>query len=183
MAELGAEVIAIDASKYQMELANKINAHRNVIYGVGCESDLQGFENDSFDLILINMVFPSLNGAKEAEKIIKEFSRVIKPKGKLIISILHPLFLHPIQSINDRATDFKFYNYFNEGHNYTAEAITTKNRKIFFRETHFSLEFISKLLESNGFCIRKIRESRLIPEVHCYVPVYLAFECILESNL
>lgn len=181
MAESGANVIGSDISKSQIELANKINAHKNIIYKIGGDSILDEFEDNSFDLVLMSMVFPSLDGTKEAERIISGVKRTLKKDGRLIISILHPLFLHPIQTVNDRATDFKFENYFKEGHNYTAEAITTKNRKMTFRETHFSLNFISKLLEENGFCIKKIREGDLVPEMKVYVPVYLVFECVKNN--
>ena len=178
MAEYGANVIATDISKSQIELAKKINSHKNILYEVGGETILQKFDNNLFDVILMNMVFPSLDGTEQAEYIIKEIGRILKTNGTLIISILHPLFLHPIQKVNDRATDFKFENYFKEGHNYSAEAITTKNRIMNFRETHFSLNFLSKLLEKNNFYIKKIREGNQVPEMKVYVPIYLVFECI-----
>ncbi len=178
MAEYGAKVIASDISKIQIDLANKINFHKNITYLVGGDSVLNELEKNSFDLVLMNMVFPSLDGTKDAEKIIQGIKKILKKEGRLIISILHPLFLHPIQNINDRATDFKFGNYFREGHNYSAEAITTKNRVMNFRETHFSLNFISGLLEKNEFCIKKLREGKLAPEMKVYVPVYLVLECI-----
>ena len=107
----------------------------------------------------------------------KEIGRVLVDNGRLIIGFLHPLFLHPIQKVNDRATDFRHENYFKEGHKYRAEAVTAKNRKIVFSDTHFSLDFISRLLEKNGLLIRKIRESRSVPEIGVYVPVYIVFEC------
>lgn len=178
MADFGAQVTGLDASKAQIELAHKINEHKNITYEIGSETSLKSFKDNSFDLILMNMVFPSLSNRDEAEKIIKEMTRTLKDGGRLIISILHPLFLHPIQNINDRATNFKFDNYFKEGHVYNAEAITTKNRIMHFRETHFSINFISNLLEKNGFYIKRVRESDIFPEIKNYVPVYMVFECV-----
>jgi ubiquinone/menaquinone biosynthesis C-methylase UbiE len=183
MAESGAHVTALDISEHQIELANRINAHKNITYEIGNESNLCKFQDSSFDLVLLNMVFPTLSDTEEAENIIKEISRVLCSNGRLITGFLHPLFLHPVQKVNDRATDFRFENYFKEGHKYKAEAVTTKNRKINFEDTHFSLNFISNLLEKNSFCIKKIRESDSVPEIGVYVPVYIVFECAKTAKL
>jgi ubiquinone/menaquinone biosynthesis C-methylase UbiE len=176
LAEEGAKVVAIDNSKSQIDLAKEINPHENISYKVGDENLLQEFDTESFDLILMSMVFPSMENKNQAENIFKDIKRVLKKEGKIIVSTLHPLYLHPIQKVNDRATDFDFKNYFNEGHFYNAEAMTTKDRIMHFRETHFSLNFISSLLEKNELCITKIRESKLIPELGFLIPVYIVFE-------
>ena len=71
------------------------------------------------------------------------------------------MYLHPINDqINDRATDFDFAKYFREGHHYSADATTIKGNVMHFMETHFSLDYISRLLEDSGIAIKKIRESK-----------------------
>src|SRR3989344_7016938 len=92
MGEIGAEVIALDISSAQIELAKKINSNNNVKFLAGGGLELERFSEKSFDLILINMVFPSIDNQREAEKIMSEVGRILKTDGKLIISLIHPLF-------------------------------------------------------------------------------------------
>ena len=69
MAETGASITAMDVSSHRIELARRINTHENIIYKVGNQSDLAEFREKSFDLVLLNMVFPSMSTAQKKRKI------------------------------------------------------------------------------------------------------------------
>jgi ubiquinone/menaquinone biosynthesis C-methylase UbiE len=182
LAENGAKVEAIDNSLFQIKLAEKINCCEDINYVVGDEYKLAEFEENYFDKVLLNMVLPSFDNKESMERTFQCISRVLKNGQNLIVSTLHPLFLSPINEANDRVTNFNFKNYFDEGHIYNSEAVTCRGRVMKFRETHFSLDFISKIIEKSGFVIKRIRESRQVSEKNVFVPIYLVFECVKILN-
>jgi len=178
-AKKGAKVIGVDVSKYQLEIAHKINSHPNIKYMQGDVSTLPNIKSDSMDIVFMNLLIPDLDNIKKLPKVFSETTRVLRTKGRFIFSILHPLYLSPQQDTWDKAVNFKKKNYFKEGSIYKAEAITKKGNKMKFKETHFSLGFISKLLNANKFMIKRIIESKAVPNKGIYLPKYLIIECII----
>ncbi len=130
-AKKGAKVIGIDFSKYQLEIAKRVNSHVDVKYIQGDVSKLVSIKNKSIDIIFMNLVVPDLDNIKKLFRVFSEAARVINSKGKFIFSVMHPLYLSPDQDFSDRPVNFKKENYFKEGSVYKAEAITKKGNKMF----------------------------------------------------
>ncbi|MBT3324557.1 class I SAM-dependent methyltransferase [archaeon] len=86
LAKKNAKVTGVDYSKDLISIA-KENSKINFLHG--SSTNLHFFKNNSFDYIVSNMAFHDI---KNISKTIKECSRVIKPKQKLIFSIVHPAF-------------------------------------------------------------------------------------------
>jgi ubiquinone/menaquinone biosynthesis C-methylase UbiE len=91
LSKKGAKVVGIDISRRSIEIARAIEneAPLGIKYHVGSLSNLSFLEDESFDIIISNIVLP---GLQDIDNAIKEMYRILKPKGKLVISLLHPCF-------------------------------------------------------------------------------------------
>ena len=176
----GATVIATDFSAHQIDIAKQKHAHQNVTYSVG---DISTGETEpaSVDIAFANLVIPSLGSAEKLLELIKSVRKILKPDGRFIFSVLHPLYLVSDQDGFDNAVDFDPRNYFAEGSSFRAEAQTNAGNTMVFDETHFSLSYISRLLKDEGFAIQSLVESKQIPEKQMFLPKYLVFECTRTS--
>jgi ubiquinone/menaquinone biosynthesis C-methylase UbiE len=86
----GARVVAID---YSIEMCRQAVARLSAVKGVICgDVSRLPFSDHSFDTIVANMV---LGSVRDLEGCCSEFSRVLRPRGILIFSILHPARVAP----------------------------------------------------------------------------------------
>ena len=181
-ARSGANVIATDLAAPQIEMAQRKHAHQNIRYSVGDVSAADA-EPGSMNLVLANMVVPSIGSVEKLDELFAQARKMLRPDGRFIVSVLHPLILSPNQDDFDRPVNFDPANYFNEGSPYRSEAKTNAGNTMVFNEAHFSLTKISELLSKNGFLIKFMVESKQVPEKGMLLPKYLAFECVLEKQL
>ncbi len=87
----GANVSAVDISKRLIDTCREHAKSENlqIRYEVGDICSLENFETNTFDIVLSNLVLlnvPCLDSA------LREFYRILKPKGTAVISIVHPAF-------------------------------------------------------------------------------------------
>lgn len=177
LAERGASVFGIDVSPDQIVLARKLNACERVKYFLGDAAETS-FSGGSFDLVLLKLVVPALQSREALEGVLREAVRILKPGGKLVLATLHPLYVSASKNESNHSLSFDFKNYFAEGCTYDSEAVLADGSKIRFKETHFSLDYLSKRLLAAGFLIRRIREGRQDPETDAWVPICLIFEAV-----
>lgn len=162
LANKGAKMIGIDISRRAIEIAEirEKQAPLGIKYHVGSICNLSMFKDQTFDFIVSNLV---LMDAQELNKATKELHRVLKTKGKLVFSIMHPCFssppVHgwekkPIDS--DRKEDWIYWKvdrYFDR---------TREDYRYFdFPPTysfHRTLSDYIKALISNGFTITDFEE-------------------------
>src|SRR3989344_5874770 len=180
-ARSGANVTATDLSAPGIEIARKKHAHQNIRYSVGDVSAADA-EPGSMNLVLANMVGPSIGSVEKLDELFAQARKMLRPDGRFIVSVLHPLILSPNQDDFDRPVNFDPANYFNEGSPYRSEAKTNAGNTMVFNEAHFSLTKISELLSKNGFLVKSMVESKQVPEKGMLLPKYLAFECVLEKQ-
>jgi len=91
LAKKNADVTAIDCSQNSISYATEqaeINK-LSIQHFVRNSNDLYGIDDKSFDIVLCSMM---LMDCEDFEGTISEVSRVLKPSGKLFVSILHPCF-------------------------------------------------------------------------------------------
>lgn len=178
-AQKGGRVTGIDLSEHQIKIASEKNEHPNIKYKIGSVTDTPYINDASVDIIFANMLLPDLSGAEALESFLREVKRVIKKDGVFIFSTLHPLYTSSDQDSSDKAINFSKERYFDEGYTYKADAITHNSNVVHFNETHFSLDYISKLLNKGNFLIERIAESKQIPDKKIYLPKYIIFKCRL----
>lgn len=91
LARKGAHVVSIDCNEAGIEYAIKEASSNglNIKHYVRNSNDLYGIENDTFDIVLCSMM---LMDCEDMDGTVKEASRVLKPSGKLFVSVLHPCF-------------------------------------------------------------------------------------------
>ena len=183
MAQDGAMVTAIDASNFQLDIAKKIHNHPNIKYILEDVSKIKTLEVESFDIILANLLLPDLDDIKKMGLIFKTANSLMKKGSIFIVSGLHPLYLSPEQDNLDKPLDFRKENYYKEGSNYKAKAVTKKGSAVTFDETHYSLTYLSEQLEQSGLYIKRIIESKQVAEKRMFLPKYIVLVCQKFSSL
>jgi len=93
LSKRGAEMVGVDASKRSIEIAEDIGRKEpmNIKYYVESICNLS-MDDDAFDAVVSNLVLQDL---QDLDKAIKELHRVLKPRGKLVFSTMHPCFSSP----------------------------------------------------------------------------------------
>ena len=88
------QITGVDGSQTLIEIARKKSQPFSHCLGfeVGDASSLGMLSSHSFDVVVCNM---ALMFIKRFEETIQEVSRVLKPCGTFVLSILHPCFLTP----------------------------------------------------------------------------------------
>lgn len=172
-AKRGARVIGVDKSKHQIAIANNIHKHPKIRYILGNAKNLDILKKKSIDLVFMNMLLPNLKSKRDLKILIREVKRVLKRKGKVVITALHPLYFSYSKDKLDRPLGLKKDFHLKDGLKFSGRAITNKSNKIIFNDTYFSPNFISRVLSENGFVINNIVESLLLPECNLHQPKYL----------
>jgi len=90
LARRGAKVVGVDLSGKLLKLARNEEAKNPLGVSYHCASlnDLSRFPSGEFDMVIANLVLHDLEPLKET---IVEFNRVLRRKGKLVISLLNPI--------------------------------------------------------------------------------------------
>jgi len=179
-AKLGAKVIGVDIAPELIAIAKQDRSStfslrdnnltkqvaefkkmldRSVEYHVSQAHKLDFLHNQSVDKITIIL---SLQNVENANEVIKEVSRVLRPKGKLFIVLNHPAFRIPKQS--SWGWDETKKVQYRRLDSYLSEAKETiqmhpgdnpSEKTISF---HRPLQFYFKLLSKNGFLISRLEE-------------------------
>lgn len=85
----GAEVVAIDSSPRMVALAKKRTSERADVRVADLEAPLSFLSDASFDVVLSSLV---LEYVRDWRATFVEFRRVLRPEGRLIVSVTHPFF-------------------------------------------------------------------------------------------
>lgn len=95
LAEKGAQVVGVDASRKLIDIAKKRSARFNIHYLVLDASKLEGIQDATFDAACSILAIQNM---EDLEAVAKEMSRVIKRGGRLVWVLNHPCFRIPRQS-------------------------------------------------------------------------------------
>jgi malonyl-CoA O-methyltransferase len=155
LAKKGAKVVGIDSSPKMLEYAQrKITPDCQFELHLGTIEDVK-FPNRYFDTVVSAL---TLGHIPELEPVAQEISRVIKPKGKLVISDFHPLW--PAS-----------------GHDYT-EFIDETGQEYRIPEYTHSFEEYSSLLRKFGLNVKDIKEPKINDELIERFPVLKGYKGI-----
>jgi 2-polyprenyl-3-methyl-5-hydroxy-6-metoxy-1,4-benzoquinol methylase len=161
LASRGATVTGIDFSSRQIEAARAQNATDGlpVTFDVGNVDDLP-YDDGVFDLVVCNHL---VNDLQEPSQPIREFARVLRSGGRLIILMLHPCFYNKHAERHQATNGLLAASYFDtrsiEQH-FEVDGLTSPVAAIaWFRPLEF---YIGQLRES-GFVITSLTEPHPSP--------------------
>lgn len=87
LADQGAGVTAIDASSEMVRLASERLGERATVFRADLEQPLSFAAEASFDLVVASLV---LHYLRDWEPVLHELRRVMKPTGRVVLSVHHP---------------------------------------------------------------------------------------------
>ena len=155
-AKTEAKIIGVDISSELIEIAKQ---DKSVAYHVSEASKLDFLQNQSVDKVLIVL---SLQNIENANEVIKEVSRILKPKGKLFLVLNHPAFRIPKASSwgwdEAKKTQYRRLDaYLSESQEQIQmhPGIKPWEKTISF---HRPLQFYFKTLNKNGLFVSKLEE-------------------------
>jgi SAM-dependent methyltransferase len=167
----GAQVTGFDISPKMVELAKQRNKQAGHFFVHNLAHPLNTLDNGSFDIALCAL---ALHYVQNWDPTIKEFFRVLKPEGQLLISIEHPFFE---------------YNYYKSNRYFDIEPVKCTwqgfgkpiEMNSYRRPLHACIEPIT----NNGFYIDKLIEpkptrefEKADPEDYQALNTFPAFMCI-----
>lgn len=153
----GAMVTAVDYSPRMLEIASERTPQELFInYQRGNCENLHFLDDESFDLIVSNMVIHDL---ENFEKAFQEMYRLLVDGGQFIFSILHPCFASPESGWEKTPTGEKLYRkvdkYFYEG---AYERVFRNDKHMF--HFHRTLTTYFNTFMNVGFQLDKIIEPK-----------------------
>ena len=148
--EQGANVIGFDISPKMVALAKKRNGKRGDFFVHDLTEPLSMCDDATFDIVLCAL---AMHYVEDWNRTIREFRRVLKPKGTLVISIEHPFFEHLY---------FKSKKYFETE---AVKAIWSGfGKDVEVNSFRRPLQKCIGPLTENGFYIDRLIEPRPLPE-------------------
>ncbi|MBE6123979.1 MAG: class I SAM-dependent methyltransferase [Erysipelotrichaceae bacterium] len=179
LASLGNEVSACDGSSELIKIAKK--DFSNVDFKVCDLMEKLDYQDNTFDMVISSLVLMDI---EEIDTFLKESNRVLKEKGKLIFTIVHPCFFQADWEYGENKEKLykKVGNYWN------------LNKEIlnFWGETthyHRPISWYSHKLRKHGFLIQEIKENpdnvekfKPIKPHQRRVPLFICFSCVKEKR-
>lgn len=167
----GAIVRGFDISPRMVAFAKERNPNQGEFFVHDLGNPLDMLADGSFDIVLCAL---ALHYLEDWNATIREFNRVLKPKGQLVISIEHPFFE---------------FNYFKSKQYFGKEAVkctwTGFGKPIEMNSYRRSLQECLDPLTNNGFYIDKLLEPKPVAEFEKLDPKHFkelnsfpAFMCI-----
>ena len=174
---MGAQVTGFDISPKMIALAKERNRNKNEgsFYTHDLSEPLNSLDDASFDVVLCAL---AMHYIEDWNPTIREFYRVLKPNGRLVISIEHPFFE---------------YNYFKSKRYFSIEAVKCIwrgfGKPIEVNSYRRPLEATLLPLTENGFYIEKLIEPKPTKEFEKHDPRHYkelnefpAFMCIRATR-
>jgi ubiquinone/menaquinone biosynthesis C-methylase UbiE len=126
----------------------------NLHFRIGDASNLESVKDESFDIAISMMCLMAIVTLDEA---VKEMARVLKQKGRVVLSSLHPCFTGPYARVIQNGKEQQFTNdhYFNE--EWFEEGLS-KALQTSLPFHHRTMESLITTFIDSGFILRKIIE-------------------------
>lgn len=167
----GAAVTGVDLSPKMIECAKERNPDKGNFFVHDLSQPLTMLKDQSFDMILCAL---ALHYLEDWYPTIKDFHRLLKPRGTVVISIEHPFFE---------------YNYFKAKEYFKVEAVKCTwggfGKRVEVNSYRRPLDYCISAFTDNGFYIDKLLEPRPVAEFEALDPKHFkelnefpAFLCI-----
>lgn len=148
--EQGAKVTGFDFSPKMVELAKKRNPKAGEFFVHDLSTPLDRFDDASFDAVLCAL---AMHYIEDWDRVFKEFNRVLRPGGQIVLSIEHPFFC---------------YGYFKSTNYFEIEAVKATwsgfGKKVVVDSYRRSLHDCMQPILENGFVIDAFIEPKPLPE-------------------
>lgn len=161
------KVVAIDISSNMINLAKKINSHKDIEYLVMNMENLSQIEQ-KFDFVFSSLAFHYI---KDFDKLIADISNILNKGGELLYSQEHPIATALINDNKHIEIDGKRYYLVSDYNNEGKRKLTwSKHGGIKY---HRSLKTIINTLIKHNLQITQIDESNAIKNAVKKVPKYI----------
>lgn len=185
LAEKGADVIGVDISEDWIKHCEKDHKEVSNLKFQKCDSsDLNYFDDSSFDAVVMNMVFLNHKSQEIFEKTFYEVSRVLKKGGSFLFTDLHPICIMAPEGATEKHGYPEGFSYFSDGTKYTSTVkLSDGSSSIDFVDMHWTLETYSRVINDSGMFIFRIIEPKPVTddvpdELKNYKqPEYIMFHC------
>lgn len=182
----GYKYLGIDNSEDMIKRARLLYPDLNFI--VADSRDFSNVTQEKHDIILISMVFITMNKRKDIEKTLIECKKVLKPEGKIIIGDGHPAFDPYMQKhfIGRDDIEGEWKGYFESGIKFVVhKKLATGD--FYFEDHHFTLKDYIDSINNSGLKLSGINECQPQKELRYkdpkyydrnkYHPTYIVYEC------
>jgi SAM-dependent methyltransferase len=156
LAAIGHRVTGIDASRSMVAAARSADPSGDYVHG---DAAALPFADDDFDLVV---AYNSLMDVEDMPGAVHETARVLEERGRLCLSIAHPV--NSAGSFSDDSSESPFVidgTYLGE-RRYT-DVLERDGLEMTFRSVHRPLESYSRALEEAAFVVEAIREPSALP--------------------
>jgi len=181
LAAQGAIVTGIDGSSGMISMAKGHSKNTNMQYKVVDLTRTLPFPDDSYDVVLANMVLMDI---PQIDFAVSEFARVLSVNGSLVLSIPHPCFF-----CSDWVTEKNGQRLYKKVSDYMTPKVEPQN---FWGKTlhfHRPLSYYFDELTNNDFCVEAFKEPMPSEEAlkkhqdweyHRRVPSFVVMKAILK---
>lgn len=161
LAMKGGKVTGVDISKEQIKLAQKIEEKT----GFGIEYSTLSLDSllkrkKKFDVIVSNLVFHYIGPYSRLRKTLKNLAGLLKPRGIVVFSMIHPHTMRNIQTFCQKRKYPKKFYYFKSGTVYTIKTRKKGGTWLTFKQYQRTLEDILFPLFESGLGITGIAETK-----------------------
>ena len=157
--EAGANVVGVDISRELIAYAKQKAGERGIQYEVSPAHKLPFLKSGSIDLVVCVLAFQNIENLAD---VMKELTRVLSPKGKIVLVLNHPAFRIPQES--DWGFDEKKRIQYRREDMYMSEKTVSiemhpgqkdGEKTISF---HRPLQYFFKLFNKHGFAVSRLEE-------------------------
>lgn len=155
------KIIGVDNSEKMIELGKQQEKENplGIEYHVGDARNMKFLKNNSIDICMANLITNYFTPS-ELPEFYAEISRVLKKKGRFVISIPHPVLYLPsiigTKSYNVKNKDFDYIKSRNKYFEITIKTI--ENKKLEVGIYHSTIEDHFKAISSSGLAVETIEE-------------------------
>ncbi len=117
------------------------------------------YKNQKFDVILSNLLLPALNQKKDIVKVLLECKKVLKPRGSIVLVVVHPTFDMYMYAgmLGEGGVKTKYKGYFNSGAEFTFSKQFPKG-KFNFTDYHWTLTDYFDCIHKAGLSVTALDE-------------------------
>lgn len=190
-AELAGEadlVWGVDVSEAWIRRArDRFSDVENLSFAVEDAADLSRFEDDVFDVVVMNMVAINIDSENTLASMFSEVARVLCDDGRFVFTDIHPCSVVCEETVTDRHSHPDSFSYFDNGCTFHSSVLMGDGSRMSFDDVHWTMQRCTELLHDNGLCLTHLVEPEPVtgaPSVFDDYPVpeYLVYEAVsLES--
>lgn len=155
--EKGYHYCGIDISRDMISVARIRFPNTEFVVADACF--LSQAHQDTYDVVLLTMLFPALDSKEDIIKILQECSKVLADDGKIFVSVTHPSFDHYMQKHlfkrDDIETNFK--GYFHSGTPLVIHQ-TINEQPFIFNDFHWTMSDYISAIQAAGLYLQALDE-------------------------